>query len=156
MPKIGIIGLGRAASEMLPAMVAHPKITISALAEPNEMLRNTFCDDFAVRGYADPAELCADSDVDVVYIATPHQFHCEHTVLAARFGKHILVEKPMALTLEECDEMITAARDAGVALMIGHTHGYDRPVRAMRDLTMSRRYGRLRMLNTANYSDFMY
>jgi phthalate 4,5-cis-dihydrodiol dehydrogenase len=76
--------------------------------------------------------------------------------IAALAGKHILVEKPMALSLEECDAMIQAAASAGVVLMVGHTNGYDAPVLAMRDLTLSQRFGRLRMLNAMHFSDFIY
>jgi phthalate 4,5-cis-dihydrodiol dehydrogenase len=156
MVRIGIVGLGRAASGLLPAMHAHPDIEVVALAEPQDELREAFCEDFEVKGYADAAELCESPEVDLVYVATPHQFHCAHAVLAARAGKHVMVEKPMALTLEECDEMIEAARAAQVVLMVGQTNGYDAPVLAMRELTKSGRYGRLRMLSTANYSDFLY
>ena len=101
-------------------------------------------------------ELCKDDEVDIVYVATPHQFHCEHAVSAAWAGKHVLVEKPMALSLAECDAMISAADDARVVLMVGQTNGYDPPVLAMRELTLNGRFGPLRMLNTANYSDFLY
>lgn len=157
MVRIGIVGLGRAASGLLPTMVAHPDVRVVALAEPQDDLRDAFCADFDdVHGYTDASELVKDPDVDVVYVATPHQFHCPHAVLAAEAGKHILVEKPMALSLAECDTMIAAAKRAGVVLMVGHTNGYDAPVLAMRELTQSKRYGPLRMLSTFNFSDFLY
>ncbi len=156
MVRIGIAGLGRAASGMLPAFVAHPDVAIVALAEPQDALRAAFCEDFDVHPYRSVDELCKDDEVDIVYVATPHQFHCEHAVLAARAGKHVLVEKPMALSLAECDAMISAADDARVVLMVGQTNGYDPPVLAMRELTLNGRFGPLRMLNTANYSDFLY
>lgn len=141
---------------MLPSMLSHPDVEIVALCEPRVDLRNTFIDDFAVQGYGDIEGLCADPDVDIVYVASPHQFHRDHALKAMRAGKHVLVEKPMALGLEECDDMIRAADDAGVVLMVGHTNGYDAPILALRNLAMTGQFGRLRMINTMNYSDFLY
>ncbi len=137
-------------------MIAHPKIDIVALAEPNDELREAFCADFGVRGYARAEDLFEDPELEVAYIATPHQFHKEHVIGAVEHGKHVLVEKPIALTLEECDAMIAAADRAGVVFMVGHTNGYDPPVLALRELAASRRYGALGMINTFNYSDFLY
>ena len=71
-----------------------------------------FARDFGGAAYATVDELCADPSVDAVYVATPHQFHAEHAVAAAAHRKHMLVEKPMALTLVECATMIDAARAA--------------------------------------------
>ncbi len=137
-------------------MIAHPRAEIVALAEPNDELREAFCDDFDVRGYAQAADLFRDPEVEVAYIATPHQFHEAHVLDAIANNKHVLVEKPIALTLEECDTMIAAAERNGVVFMVGHTNGYDPPVLALRELAASGRYGKLGMINTFNYSDFLY
>ncbi len=64
-------------------------------------------------------ELLARDSVQAVYIASPPKFHAEQTSAAARAGKHVLVEKPMALTTAECEQMIAACRDAGVKLGVG-------------------------------------
>lgn len=156
MARIGIVGLGRAAATLLPSMIAHPGFEIVALAEPNSELRLAFCEDFPVRAYEDAHDLFADDFVDVVYVATPHQYHRDHVLGAIAHGKHVLVEKPMALTLQECDEMIGAAQQAGVVLLVGHTNGYDAPILALREIAASQRFGALRMLNTFNYTDFLY
>jgi phthalate 4,5-cis-dihydrodiol dehydrogenase len=99
-------------------------------------------------------ELCRDPGVDVVYVATPHLLHAEHACLAARHGKHVLVEKPMALTLEDCERMIAAARGAGVRLLVGPSHGYDLPILRARELIGSGKYGKLRMITALNFTDF--
>jgi UDP-N-acetylglucosamine 3-dehydrogenase len=66
----------------------------------------------------DVASLLARSDIDAVFISTPHAQHAEQAVMAAKSGKHILLDKPMAASVEECDRIIAAAADAGVNVMI--------------------------------------
>ncbi len=137
-------------------MLSHPEVVVAEICEPRGEIRDLFASDFDVPGYRDIDELCADPTIDVVYVASPHQFHRDHAVYAARAGKHLLVEKPMALTLAECDEMIAAADEAGVVLMVGHTNGYDAPILSLREMVKTGQYGRLRMVNTLNFSDFLY
>lgn len=72
--------------------------------------------DIAV-AYGSLEELVADPAVDVVYIASPHSEHHAQSLLALQAGKHVLVEKPLALSLTQCTEMVTAARDGGLFLM---------------------------------------
>jgi glucose-fructose oxidoreductase len=73
-----------------------------------------------VYGYDGYAECLANPDVDAVYIALPNHLHRDYAVTAARAGKHILCEKPLAVTTRECEEMIEAAADAGVRLMTAY------------------------------------
>ena len=96
------------------------------------------------------------SYLDAVYIATPTELHAEHAGLAFAAGKHVLTEKPMAIRLEEAQAMIAAAERAGVSLVVGHAHGYDRPIQAMREIITSGRLGRVRMIHTWNFTDWMY
>ena len=67
-------------------------------------------------------EALADPEIDAVEICTPHHLHAEAAVAAARAGKHILCQKPLAKTLPECDAMIAAAADANVTLFYGETN----------------------------------
>ena len=94
--------------------------------------------------------------IDVVYVASPHQHHAGQAVLAARNGKHVLVEKPMALTLADCQAMIDAARQAHVHLMVGPSHSFDAPIRRTRELIESGDFGAVRMINAINYTDYLY
>jgi predicted dehydrogenase len=68
--------------------------------------------------------LVARPDVDAVVITTPHSLHKDHALMAIDAGKHILLEKPMAISVEECDRINAAAKDAGVTLMIAQSHRY--------------------------------
>src|SRR5262249_39557767 len=117
--------------------------------------RQRFEKDFGARSYASIEELCAQPDIDAIIVATNHEHHVEPTLLAARSKKHVVVEKPMALTLADCDRMIEVCERNGVLLLGGHNHSYDAPVRKMREIIRSGELGRLRMINGWNYNDFM-
>ena len=131
---LGIVGLGMAGAVMVHAAAAHGGYVLKAAADPHPGPRETFARDHNARAYADAEELMADPEVQAVYIATPHQFHAPHAVLAARHGKHIILEKPMALTLADCDTIIAAVERHKVHLVVGHTHAFDPNVRLMRDI----------------------
>jgi phthalate 4,5-cis-dihydrodiol dehydrogenase len=154
--RIGVIGLGRAGAMMLPAMARHPDVQVTAAADLHREHLERFQEDFGGLAFDDAAPLCASPEVDAVYIASPHQYHVEHAVLAAACGKHVLVEKPMALTLEECDRMIEAAERAGVVLLVGHTASFNPGVRKMRQLIVSGAVGRLALISATAYTDFLY
>jgi phthalate 4,5-cis-dihydrodiol dehydrogenase len=77
-------------------------------------------------------------------------------IAAAEHGKHIIVEKPMAITVEQCEAMVATAERAGVILMCGHTHAYDPPIREMRRLVRSGQLGPVIMMQTWNYTDLFY
>ena len=110
--RIGVAGLGRAFTVMLPTFAADPRVALVAAADPRAEARARFAADFSAQTYDTVEALCADPAVEIVYVATPHQHHAQHAILAAQCGKHVLVEKPMALTLEECAAMIAAAQAA--------------------------------------------
>jgi phthalate 4,5-cis-dihydrodiol dehydrogenase len=154
--RLGVAGLGRAFMLMLPALAGHPNVQLVAAADPRAESRARFAADFAARGYDSVEALCADSGIEAVYIATPHQFHAEHVAIAAAHGKHVLVEKPMALTLADCRAMCEAVNRAGVAMVIGHSHSFDAPIARTRELIASGDYGRLRMITAMNFTDFLY
>src|SRR5207344_2698335 len=126
--KLGVAGLGRAFAVMLPAFVRDPRIALVAAADPRAEARAQFEADFQCRVYREVADLCADPNVEAVYVATPHQFHAAHAIAALSAGKHVLVEKPMALSLDECRSMIAAAQQAGKQLVVGHSHSFDAPI----------------------------
>jgi phthalate 4,5-cis-dihydrodiol dehydrogenase len=154
--RIGVAGLGRAFTAMLPTFVADARVALVAAADPRPEARQRFATDFSATTYASVEELCADPAIEVVYVATPHQHHARHATLAAQHGKHILVEKPMALSLVECGTMIEAAQRADVNLIVGHSHSFDTPIRRTRELIESGAFGPVRMINAVNYTDYLY
>jgi phthalate 4,5-cis-dihydrodiol dehydrogenase len=154
---LGIVGLGMAGAVMVQAAAAHPGYVLRGAADPHPAPRAAFARDFAAaRVYDDIAALCADPAVEVVYVATPHQFHAPHAILAAEHGKHVILEKPMALTLADCDAIIAAVERHQVHLIVGHTHAYDPAIRIMAGLIGAGVLGRLGMIHSFNYTNFLY
>lgn len=159
--RLGVAGLGRAFMLMLPTLKHHPSIALVAAADPRPEARATFVRDFSrpdmpARAYATVEELAMDSEVEAVYVATPHPFHVAHVAALAASGKHLLVEKPMALTLADCDLMIDAAARAGVHLLVGHSHSFDTPYLETAKLIASGQHGAVRMITAMNFTDFLY
>jgi phthalate 4,5-cis-dihydrodiol dehydrogenase len=153
--RLGVAGLGRAFAVTAPAF-RDPRVALVAGADPRPEARRRFKADFGAKAYPTAEALCADPAVDAVYVASPHQFHAEHTRMACAAGKHVLVEKPMALSLEECRSMIEAARAAGVRLIVGHSHSFDRPIARTRELIAGGKYGAVRMITALDFTDFVY
>jgi phthalate 4,5-cis-dihydrodiol dehydrogenase len=154
--RMGIAGLGRAFTLMLPTLVADPRVELVAAADPRADATQRFAADFGARTYDTVEALCADTDIELVYVATPHQHHAVHVATAAAHGKHVLVEKPMAITLAECRQMIAAIERAGVCLIVGHSHSFDRPILRAREIIASGAVGAVRMINAQYYTDFLY
>src|SRR5258706_13218263 len=96
--KLGVAGLGRGFMLMLPTFRLHPDVQLVAAADPRAESRDQFVKDFGGKSYESYEALCDDSEVEAIYIATPHQLNARHVIAAAARGKHVMVEKPMALT----------------------------------------------------------
>ena len=141
---------------MLPTFVRDARVELVAAADRRAAARALFAKEFGARVYDEVEGLCADPAVEVVYVATPHQLHAQHARMAACSGKHVLVEKPMALTLDDAQSMIDAARGAGVALVVGHSHSFDAPIARARELIASGAFGAVRMITALNFTDFLY
>ncbi len=154
--RLGAVGLGRAFSLMLPTFLRHPRIELVAGADPREDAQKAFARDFDGRAYATIEDLCGDPNVEAVYISTPHELHTAQATYAAGKRKHLLIEKPLALSLEDCAAITDAARAAGVALVVGHSHSFDAPIARTRELIASGDYGALRMIHALNYTDWLY
>jgi len=153
--KLGICGLGLAGAFMVRAAAAHPRIRLSAAADPMEAPRKAFAQAFGAKVYSSFDELCVDTELEAIYIATPHHMHAAQAIEALDHGKHVLVEKPLALSLEECDAIVAAQKRSGKTLIVGHTHAFDPNIKAMRKIIQSGDLGPLGMILTFNYTDFL-
>ena len=107
---------------------------VVAVANHREGTARAFADRHRIgRVTSDWESLATDPEVDAVVVGTPNALHAAQTVAASRAGKHVLVEKPMATSVAECDAMIDASHTSGTALMVAHCWRFHANVRAMRD-----------------------
>ncbi len=155
MLKVGLAGLGVAAAMVMPGIDAYPGAQIVAAADPRESARAAFEAQYGGRAYADVQALCADPDVDAIWIATPNHLHCEHTIAAAEHGKHVICTKPMALTIDECERMCAAAERNGVLLLCGQTWSMSPDVRAMAAVVRSGELGRIIAITSWMSTDWL-
>lgn len=157
MLRLGIIGIGIAAEQVLPNIGAiADTVRLTAVADVRKEALKAFgtrYPDVALFGSIE--ELCACDDVDVVWISTPNEYHAKHAVMAARSGKHVVCEKPMAISVEECNEICDAVEKTGVKYVQGHSKIYYEPLRRMREVIKSGTLGRVTQITTTNYNDWL-
>ena len=114
----GILGAGRIARQFASDIRHAPSARLHSVGAREHARARAFADDFGIAlAFGSYEELVADPDVDAIYVATPHNFHLDHSRLAIRAGKAVLCEKPLTATPGESEALVSAARDAGVYLM---------------------------------------
>ena len=152
---VGIVGLGGAGLGSVPAMVAMPNVNLIGATDANEKPMALFRERFGAKTYGSIEELVKDPEIDTVWIATPNVFHAPHAILAANSGKHVVVEKPMAISLEECLQMIEACEKNGVELICGGSRSYSIVVQKMRQIVKTGQLGKLHAMSTWAATDWM-
>jgi myo-inositol 2-dehydrogenase/D-chiro-inositol 1-dehydrogenase/scyllo-inositol 2-dehydrogenase (NAD+) len=129
-----------------------PRATLVSVVEPVEAARNAVREALHLEQvHADYRRALADPAVQAVVVATPSEYHCEIVVAAARAGKHILCEKPMAMNVRECDEMLAAVGAAGVKLQIGFMRRFDAGFVAARQRIMAGEIGQVVLVKSLTY-----
>ncbi len=153
--KVAVLGLGMAAGGILRSLSQSPELTLAAAVSSRALARKSFEEQYHGRGYSTLDELCRDPEVEAVWVATPSEYHCEHAIRLADAGKHVVMEKPFAVTLEECDRMIEAAARNNVILIAGGSHSFNPAYLSMRKIIASGRLGRLGGLTDWAFNDWM-
>jgi len=151
--RYAVVGLGHIAQvAVLPAFGhARRNSELRALVSDDAKKLARLARDGNVRTahYRDYDALLGSGEIDAVYIALPNHMHCEYALRAAAAGVHVLCEKPLALTVEECERMIDAAEDAGVKLMTAYRLHFDRANLSARELaTRGRALGEARFFSS--------
>lgn len=154
--RLGVIGLGRAFMLMLPTFLQDPRVELVAAMDPRASARARFSQDFHAANYDNIEDFCADPRIEAVYIASPHQFHAEHARYVAQAGKHILLEKPLAISMAECHDIVETVAQTGVLLIVGHSHSFNGPVLHAKQLIDQQLWGPVQMIHAFNYTDFLY
>jgi predicted dehydrogenase len=142
--RIGLIGTGKiAVANHIPGIRLSRDAEITALSDPSPAaLAEASRASGVSRTYADPFQLLRDAPVDAVIVATPNRFHRDLVVEAARGGRHVLCEKPLALNVAEAEDMVEAVERAGVRHMTAFTYRFVPAMRYMRHLVKSGALGR--------------
>jgi UDP-N-acetyl-2-amino-2-deoxyglucuronate dehydrogenase len=139
----GIVGCGMISAFHARAIGEVRGAKLAACFDTREEAAKKFAGQFGCKAYTKLGDMLADSKVDIVTIATPSGAHMEPTVAAARAGKHVIVEKPLEITLKKCDRMIEACEKAGVQLgAIFPSRFHDSGVKLKRAIDAGR-FGRL-------------
>ncbi|MDX1403384.1 MAG: Gfo/Idh/MocA family oxidoreductase [Woeseiaceae bacterium] len=133
-----------------PAIQASGNGDLLAVASRDAKTAREFARQWNIPGaYGSYAELLDDEDIDAVYIPLPNSMHCEWTIKAAEAGKHVLCEKPLALTGDECHEMQNAARKNGVKLMEAFMYRFHPRIRRVLEMLRQGVVGDLKMIHAA-------
>ena len=143
--RVAIVGCGRISSLHQLGYVGREDARIVAVCDTNKAVARRQAKEWGVeKVYSDYRQVLEDKEIDVVEILTPHHLHCPMTVQAAQAGKHISVQKPMALSAAEADEMIAAAGKAGVVLRVYETFVYYDPAVRAREMIDAGEIGEVR------------
>jgi predicted dehydrogenase len=145
----GVIGLGHVVVDnVAPAIAASPGSQLLACAGRDPVrTREIAAQIGAERTYRDHDELVSDPDVDIVYVATPNALHKDAVLASARAGKHVLCEKPLALTLSDAHEMDRACRHSRVILRVAFQIRLEKMMRRAREIVASGELGTLRAIS---------
>jgi predicted dehydrogenase len=143
--KFGLIGCGRIAVRHAE-LLGQKQISgacLSAVCDVKPERAKAFGERFGVPWYSDMHEMLRNEHLDVLSILTPSGLHAEHVIALAPYGKHIVVEKPMALTLDDADAMIRACDENRIKLFVVKQNRFNVPVQKLREAVEHGRFGRL-------------
>jgi UDP-N-acetyl-2-amino-2-deoxyglucuronate dehydrogenase len=145
MIRFGLLGCGRIAKRHSDLLGGHhiEGATLAAVCDPVRPRAEAIAAKFGVPAYSDIDEFLARKNIDAIAVLTPSGMHAAHVVACAKAGKHVVVEKPMALRLQDADDMIRACDEAGVKLFIVKQNRFNVPVVKAREALEAGRFGRL-------------
>ena len=148
--KVGLIGTGGISNRhMIPYLDRPDRVRLTAVCDVVESLAQEYAKKAGVEAiYLDFNEMLRDADIDAVDICTGHSSHAPLAIAAAKAGKHVIVEKAMAHTLQGCKDMIEAADKAGVTLMVAQHLRYSPEARAVKRFIDEGNLGEIRAART--------
>ncbi len=152
----GLIGCGDIARKRIaPAFRDLDSCELIAVSRSRHDLAEEFAREFgAKRWYKDWRELLKDEQIHAVYIATPPDLHAEQTIAAAKAGKHVLCEKPMALDPQQCRQMISACRGSGVRLSIAYYRHFYPVIARVKEIIAAREIGKVVLTEIRAFENF--
>lgn len=145
--RIALVGYGRWGTNLARTASVSDSIELLAIADASEERRRVAASQYArARLYSTLDDVLRDKDIEAVVLATPATTHRRLALDVLKAGRHVLVEKPLALSVQAADEIVSTAEDAGLTVMAGHTFLYSPPVRRLRDYITEGTLGRIRYL----------
>lgn len=142
--RIGMIGCGKIAQvRHIPEYADNPDAELRGFFDLSMERAQEMADKYGGKAYADVEELLRDPEIDAVSVCAANNAHAELSIKALQAGKHVLCEKPMAVTLEECESMVAEAKKAGKFLMIGHNQRLAKAHVKAKELIISGLIGRI-------------
>lgn len=150
---IAIIGLGFGA-EFIPIYQKHPNTNMYAICQRNSENLNKIGNAFGInKRYTDYKELLKDENIDAVHINSPIHFHAEQTMEALKAGKHVACTVPMALTVEECSEIVKLQKETGKKYMMMETTVYSREFLHIKQMYEKGELGKIQFLRAAHHQE---
>lgn len=144
MIKVGVIGCGKIAQvRHLPEYKTNPSAEILGVYDLNEERAADIAEKYHTKAYPSYEAMLKDEEIDAVSICTANFSHCEIAVKAMEAGKHVLCEKPMAITYEECKQMVETAKRTGRFLMVGHNQRLTKTHKKARELVENGEIGEI-------------
>lgn len=143
--KFAIVGCGRIAHKHMRVLSEIEAAQVVAVCDNQPERARTFGEKYQVPWYTDYHKMLSEVDVDAITICTPSGYHARHVIDCAPYKKHIIVEKPMALRLEDADRMIEACDLNGIKLFVVKQNRYNLPVKKLREAIEHDRFGRIIM-----------
>ena len=146
MQKIAIIGAGFIGAVHAAACDNSKLLTLSAISDVNEKAGKEIAQKYGCAYYNDADKMLSECDVDIVSICVPTNFHKEYIVLAAKHKKHIVCEKPVTLTMEDMDEILSAVESAGVKFMVAQVLRFWPEYVAIKQMYDNGDFGEIKMI----------
>ena len=141
---IGIIGCGKIAQvRHIPEYAAHPDAKLVGFYNTSPARAEQMAAQYGGKVYASVEEMLADPEIHAVSVCSANAAHASQTVAALKAGKHVLCEKPMAVTVEECETMVETARETGKYFMMAHNQRLDQVHMAAKKLIEEGAIGRI-------------
>ena len=156
MLKIAVVGTGLISGKHLKAIQASTEAELCAICDINESAGVPLAEEYEVPFFKDYKDIPENTNVEAVILNLPHFLHCEVSEFFLDKGVHVLVEKPMANTVEECDRMIKAAERNNKKLAIGHIQRFYSGNRKVIEMYKSKEIGELCMMNESRSEDYFY
>lgn len=152
--KIAVVGTGIIGKSHLNAIYTSSECALCAVCDVNETVAKQYSQQYGVPYFTDYREIPQKTDAEAVILNLPHWLHCETAVFFLSHGIHVLVEKPMANSLRECEIMLAEAHKSGKILAVGHPQRFVEANRMVKRIVQSGELGKLCMVNEIRTIDY--